>query len=98
MTRQRLLISTILSAALFCSGVVLAQEPSVDINSNRHPYLAKAQRLVNEANKCVVDAQKDNRYDMHGHATKARQLMIQVNEELKAAAEDANAADAAKKK
>jgi len=97
MTKQSLMINTILSAALLCT-VMVAQEPAVDINSERHPNLAKAQRLVNEANKYVLDAQKDNRYDMHGHATKARQLMIQVNAELKAAAEDANAANAPKKK
>jgi len=92
MTKKRLLINTILSAALFCSGVTLAQEPQVDINSNRHPNLAKAQRLVNEANRWIIEAQKDNRYDMHGHATNARHLLIQANAEMKAAAEDANAA------
>lgn len=75
---------------LFCA-VVLAQEPAVDIDKRVHPNLAEAQRLVVEANHFVAEAQKDNRYDMKGHAEKARMLLVQVNNELKAAAEAANA-------
>lgn len=97
MMKKNLLINTILGAALLCCGVTLAQEPVQDINKNLHPNLANAQRLVVEANSYIVTAQKDNRYDMHGHAEKARQLLAQVNQELKLAAEDANAANQKKK-
>ncbi len=55
-----------------------------------HPNLAAAQRHVVEANQAIAVAQKDNHWDMHGHAEKARQLLVEVNNELKAAAETAN--------
>jgi len=99
MTKKTLVISTIFSAALFCSGMaLLAQQPVENIDKNRHPNLAEAQHLVVQANNYIIVAQKDNRYDMHGHATKARQLLAQVNEELKVAAEEADAANAQQKK
>jgi hypothetical protein len=83
-------ITAILWVLLMCAFIV-AQEPVVDIDKGRHPNLAEAQRLVVQANHFVAEAQKDNRYDMKGHAEKARQLLAQVNMELKAAAEAANA-------
>lgn len=85
-------------AALLLCGVTLAQEPVQDINARVHPNLAAAQRHVVEANAAIATAQKDNRYDMKGHAEKARQLLVEVNNELKAAAEAANAAGAMKKR
>jgi hypothetical protein len=94
MTKAGLAISTILSAALFC-GVGLAQEPVEDINKSVHPVLAAAQHHVVEANNNVTAAQKDNRYDMQGHAEKARDLLVQANNELKAAAQAADASRAA---
>jgi len=92
MTKKSVLIHTILSAALLCTAVTLAQEPVEDISRHRHPNLAAAQHHVVEANKEIANAQKDNRYDMRGHAEKARDLLVEVNRELKLAAEAANAA------
>jgi hypothetical protein len=89
------LFTTMLSAVLFC-GVTLAQEPVVNIDKNKNGNLAEAQRLVVEANRYVVAAQK--LHHMGGHAEKARQLMVQVNQELKVAAEAADAPNAAKEK
>lgn len=83
-------LTAIASVFVFCM-VITAQEPMVDIDKARHPNLAEAQRLVVEANRYIAEAQKDNHYDMKGHAEKARQLLVQVNMELKAAAEAANA-------
>jgi hypothetical protein len=82
-------IIAILGLLLFC-GVMISQEPMVDIDQHLHPNLYQAQRDAVDANRLIELAQKDNRYDMHGHATKARQLLVEVNHELKAAAEDAN--------
>jgi hypothetical protein len=90
MTKSMKAYIAILSATLFCAAT-LAQEPVLDIDKRIHPNLAEAQRLVVEANRYVSLAQKDNRYDMRGHAEKARDLLAQVNNELKAAAEAANA-------
>ncbi|MGA8619992.1 MAG: hypothetical protein WB660_15900 [Candidatus Sulfotelmatobacter sp.] len=97
MRKRNLLISTILGASLFCSGVTLAQEPVQDINPKVHPNLAEAQKHVVQANNYIIAAQKDNRYDMKGHAEKARQLLVQANQELKLAAEAANAANEKRK-
>lgn len=91
MTKKSLLINTFLSAALFCSAVTLAQDPVQDIDKNHHANLAAAQSHVVQANNYIIAAQKDNKYDMQGHAEKARQLLAQVNQELKLAADAANA-------
>jgi hypothetical protein len=80
----------LLASILLC-GLTFAQEPVQDIDPRVHPNLAEAQKHVIEANRSIAGAQKDNRYDMKGHAEKARQLLVEVNNELKAAAEAANA-------
>jgi hypothetical protein len=49
------------------------------------------------ASEAVVRAQNDNKQELGGHAEKARQLLVQVNQELKAAAAAANAAAQKKK-
>jgi hypothetical protein len=90
MTKSVHSFAALLTALLFCS-LTIAQEPVVDIDRNLHPNLAEAQQHVVEANRFIMEAQKDNRYDMRGHAERARQLLVQVNQELKAAAEAANA-------
>jgi hypothetical protein len=84
-------LTAVFSVLAFCL-ILTAQEPVLDIDKRVHPNLAEAQRLVVQANHYVELAQKDNRYDMKGHAEKARDLLVQVNNELKAAAEAANAA------
>lgn len=84
-------VTAVFSVWAFCL-LLTAQEPVLDIDKKIHPNLAEAQRLVVEANHYVELAQKDNRYDMKGHAEKARDLLVQVNNELKAAAQAANAA------
>lgn len=89
MTKKTFAVPAALAAMLLC-GVTIAQEPVVDINASIHPNLAAAQRHVVEANRAIAVAQKDNKWDMHGHAEKARELLVQVNNELKAAAETAN--------
>jgi hypothetical protein len=92
-TKKSLAVNRIIIGALFCSVVTLAQSPVQNIDKDRHPNLAEAQRLAAQANNYIIAAQKDNRYDMHGHAQNARQLLVQVNQELKLSAEDANAAE-----
>jgi len=92
MTKKNQILTALLGGVLFCV-VTLAQEPVVDIDSSRHANLAEAQKHVVAANKAIATAQKENKYDMKGHAEKARDLLVQVNQELKAAAEAANAAE-----
>jgi len=91
MTKKIYAFIAMLAMLLFCAAI-LAQEPVVNIDPKLHPNLFAAQRHIAEANREIVTAQKDNRYDMKGHAEKARQHLVEASEELKAAAEAANAA------
>jgi len=84
------LITTLLGAVLLC-GATLAQEPVVNVDKRIHPNLGEAQRLVAEASHYIDIAQGDKQVDMKGHALKAKQLLIEANLELKAAAEAADA-------
>jgi len=68
----------------------MAQRPKEDVSSGRHPNLAAAQRLSREAWQRTLDAQKANEWDLAGHAQKAKDLLDQVNNELKLAAEASN--------
>jgi len=65
-------------------------QPERDISSRRHPNLAAAQELSRQAWEKVVAAQQANEWDLNGHAQKAKNLLDQVNRELKLAAEAAN--------
>lgn len=96
MNKRIRMFAAVLTMLLFC-GLTVAQEPVEDINPKNHPNLAAAQKNIVQANRYINMAQKDNTYDMKDHAEKARQLLAQANQELKAAAETANAANAAKK-
>jgi hypothetical protein len=79
------------AVALLC-GVAFAQKPAKDVSHKRHPNLAAAQRLVQEAWEKIGLAQQANEFDMQGHAQKARELLDQANSELKQAAQSANQA------
>jgi hypothetical protein len=83
-------LALLLTLALLCTGLVLAQRPERDISGRRHPNLAAAQRLCAQAYQRITDAQAANEWDMAGHAAKAKELLDQVNHELKEAAEEAN--------
>jgi uncharacterized protein YbaP (TraB family) len=96
MSRNIRIVTAAGTVLLFC-GISLAQQPVQDIDKKIHPNLAEAQRLIVDANRYIVMAQQDNKSDMKDHAEKARQHLIEANQELKAAAEAANAANAAKK-
>jgi len=76
MTIRKVVLSGIVSGTLLCGGILLAQKPERDISGRRHPNLAAAQEA--------------NEFDMNGHAAKAKELLDQVNHELKEAAEAAN--------
>jgi hypothetical protein len=87
---SKALLGAVLGAALVGGGMAVAQRPVEDISGKRHPNLAAAQRLSQQAFERITDAQKANEWDMDGHAAKAKELLDQVNKELKLAAEAAN--------
>jgi hypothetical protein len=80
-----------LFAALLAAGSAAAKKPADNVSAKKHPNLAAAQRLSTQAWEKIVAAQKANEWDMEGHAQKAKELLDQVNNELKAAAQAANA-------
>jgi hypothetical protein len=77
--------------ALFLAGALVAQQPVHNVSGKRHPNLSAAQRLCQQAYDKVVAAQGANEFDMQGHAAKAKELLDQANQQLKQAAEAANA-------
>jgi hypothetical protein len=80
----------VLVSVLMLAGVAFAQRPARNVSPNRHPNLAAAQRLSRQAFDKIIAAQRANEWDMNGHAQKAKDLLDQVNNELKMAAEAAN--------
>lgn len=84
------LLSGILGSVLLIGTVAFAQRPERDVSGRRHPNLAAAQRLSQQAFEKITAAQEANEWDMQGHARKAKQLLDEVNRELKLAAEAAN--------
>jgi hypothetical protein len=79
------------SLLLLTGGLVFAQRPPVrNVNPNRHPNLAAAQRLCLQAFEKIVAGQRANEWDLNGHAQKAKELLDQVNHEIKEAAEASN--------
>ena len=88
MTKTRIL-TTVLGALLLIGGAAIAQ-PKRNISGARHPNLAAAQRLSQQAWEKISAAQEANEWDMQGHAKKAKELLDKVNRELKQAAESAN--------
>lgn len=87
---SKTLAGAILVAALVGGGVAVAQKPVDNVSGKKHPNLAAAQRLSQEAYEKITAAQQANEWDMDGHAAKAKDLLDQVNRELKQSAEAAN--------
>jgi hypothetical protein len=56
----------------------------------RHPNLAAAQRMSQNAYEKIIAAQQANEWDMQGHAQRAKEFLEQANTQLKLAAEAAN--------
>ena len=89
MTKTRIL-AVLVSVLFLIGGLALAQRPAKNISPERHPNLAAAQRLSRQAYERIVAAQEANEWDLQGHAQKAKNLLDQVNNELKEAAEASN--------
>jgi len=89
MIRIRVLAAA-LSFALLLGGLAIAQRPKENVSGARHPNIAAAQRLSRQAFEKIVAAQQANEWDLAGHAQRAKELLDQVNNELKLAAEASN--------
>ena len=89
LTRNRI-AACLAASALLLGTAALAQRPKENISGARHPNLAAAQRLSEQAWQRIVAAQEANEFDMQRHAQKAKNLLDEANKELKLAAEAAN--------
>ncbi len=85
------LIVTVVSC-LVLTAVALSARPVRNVSAARHPNIAAAQRLCQQAFDKITVAQQANEWDMQGHAKKAKELLDQASQELKEAALTANAA------
>jgi len=83
-------VTCLLGMFLLVGSGAFAQKPKKNVSSAKHPNLAAAQRLSQQAWEKLNAAQSANEFDMGGHAQKAKDLLDQVNNELKQAAETAN--------
>ena len=87
---KKLLAAGALSLSLsLMSGSVAVAKPVTNVGA-KHPNLAAAQRLVEQAYEKITAAQKANEYQLGGNAAKAKELLEQVNTLLKEAAKTAN--------
>jgi hypothetical protein len=85
------LTQAVLTVALAITvTAAFAAQPVRNVSGSHHPNLAAAQKLTDKAYQRIVAAQQANEWDMDGHAAKAKDLLDQANQELKAAAEAAN--------
>jgi len=84
-------LASIVGVGVLASAMVIAQgPPERNVSHARHPNLAAAQRLVDQAFNKITAAQQANEWDLDGHAAKAKELLDQANRELKQAAETSN--------
>jgi hypothetical protein len=89
--KSTLVHGSFLGVVFLCGVALLAQAPPKrDVGAGRHPNLAAAQRLCDQAFMRIADAQKANEFDLGGHAAKAKELLDQASREIKLAAEAAN--------
>jgi F0F1-type ATP synthase membrane subunit b/b' len=74
---------------MLVTGAVFAR-PVRNVSNSKHPNLAAAQQLIQEAFDKMTAAQQANEFDLGGHAKTAKDLLDQANKEIKQAAQTAN--------
>ena len=80
---RTLIRATVIALAVAAPlGLVMADKTSA--KGPAHPNLAAAQKLAQQAFDRLVAAQKANEYELGGHAAKAKDLLKQANDEIKA--------------
>lgn len=84
---KNLIIGGVVIGLLSISITVFGQQ----VSAARHPNLAEAQQFIEKAIDKLTAAQKANDFDMSGHAAKAKDLLKQAYDEIRLAAEAANA-------
>ncbi|HEY0704105.1 MAG TPA: hypothetical protein VGD60_15150 [Candidatus Acidoferrales bacterium] len=90
---KRMVLTGVALCGAFSLGVMARSPqggpPPVDVGEH-HGNMRAAQQLIQQAWFKVDEAQKDNNYNLGGHAGRAKELLAQASGEIKASAEDAN--------
>jgi hypothetical protein len=86
---KRNFILSIVLIAVSCAMAV-AQSPTVTVDPSQHVALAAAQQSIVQAFASITEAQRNNDAHLGGHAGRAKELLIQANQELGLAADFAN--------
>jgi len=85
-------LGTVALSVLIGVGVGTAVgQPKDNVSKALHPNLARAQKQASAAYESITMAQQANEWDLAGHAAKAKELLEEVNNQLKLAAEQSNA-------
>jgi hypothetical protein len=90
MTRKKIVLRSLLGVALICGGALFAQRPVENIDSKQHPHLAAAQHHIKEAFDATEASEKYYKNGLGGHGDKAKQHLVEADQELKLAAEFAD--------
>jgi len=86
---KKLLVGGTVGLAVAAAALLFAEGPRVDIG-NRHPNLRAAQISIAQAYHATEEAQEANHGRLGGHASRAKELLMQADHELHEAAEYAN--------
>ncbi len=89
MVRKMVVMCIALCVAFALGATLFAQAPGVTVG-DRHGNMRAAQQYIKQAWLKVDEAQKDNNYNLGGHAGRAKELLAQASEEIKLSAEAAN--------
>jgi F0F1-type ATP synthase membrane subunit b/b' len=92
MRQKNAFLGSMVTVGLLFASLMYAQvkPPAQNISGKKHPNLAAAQRLCDQAFEKIQAAQQANEFDLNGHAAKAKELLDQASRELKQAAETSN--------
>lgn len=90
MKRNTVVFGTLAVSAVAGTIFMFAQGPVVNIDSRHHPDLASAQASIVQAYQAIDRAQTAHHDQLGGHAARAKDLLVQADTELRAAATTAN--------
>jgi hypothetical protein len=90
MTKNNVIRTLVMCSVMVSTSMMFAQGPAQNIDPHKHANLASAQTSIAHAYQKIDTAQQANRDRLGGHGQKAKDLLVQASQELKAAAEYAN--------
>lgn len=88
--KKTTLVAAVIGTTVTCVGMMFAQAPVVNISRYRHGNLAVAQSSIVHAYQSISQAQQANDGQLGGHAQRAKDLLVQADQELRLAADVSN--------